>query len=98
MRLWLDDLRPAPEGWTHVRTAEEAITHLSNGQFSEVSLDHDLGNEGVATGYVVASWIEEQAFFGNIPKLIWHIHSANPPGRARMEAALRSAERFWGRK
>jgi hypothetical protein len=30
MRVWLDDLRPAPEGWEWARTVEEAIS-LSGG-------------------------------------------------------------------
>ena len=27
MRIWLDDERPAPQGWVHAKTAAEAI-HL----------------------------------------------------------------------
>lgn len=43
MKLWLDDNRPAPPGWTHARTAEEAMVHLFNGGVEEMDLDHDLG-------------------------------------------------------
>ena len=28
MKLWLDDLRPAPEGYRHVYTVEEAIYEI----------------------------------------------------------------------
>lgn len=41
--LWLDDIRPAPEGWLHVKTADEAKSYLSSGKVIRASLDHDLG-------------------------------------------------------
>lgn len=43
MRLWLDDVRPAPSGWTHVKTVEEAWTLIQSGVIESASLDHDLG-------------------------------------------------------
>ena len=96
IRLWLDDLRAAPEGWHHARTAAEAIALLAAGGVVEVSLDHDLGDEpGVGSGYDVACWIEQHAMQGTLQRLDWRIHSANPVGRKKMKAALESAERFW---
>lgn len=95
MKLWLDDVRPAPEGWTAVRTAAEAIAVLTSGTVAVVSLDHDLGPVEAGTGYDVVSWIEAQAAAGTLPRIAWRIHSANPVGVRRMEAALHSAERFW---
>lgn len=95
IRLWLDDERPAPEGWLAVRTAAEAIERLLTGAVIEVSLDHDLGEPSAGTGYEVACLIERAAAEGRLGPLCWRVHSANPVGRARMEAALRSAERWW---
>jgi hypothetical protein len=43
VKLWLDDVRPAPEGWTHAKTAHEAFLILRNGDVDEASFDHDLG-------------------------------------------------------
>src|SRR4051812_30082955 len=43
MKLYLDDMRPAPIGWTLAKTVEEAKTILLNNEVSEASLDHDLG-------------------------------------------------------
>jgi len=96
-RLWLDDVRPQPDAsWTWERTAPEAIELLSGHPIEEVSLDHDLGDEpDVGTGYDVACWIEREAFTGRLGRIAWTVHSANPVGRERMTAALRSAERFW---
>ena len=59
MKVWLDDVREAPEGWIHIRTPEEAIDLLRSGAVEEISLDHDLGiftEEGEATGYDVLLW------------------------------------------
>jgi hypothetical protein len=43
MKLWLDDLRPAPDGWTHVKTVAQAKAALATGEVDIASLDHDLG-------------------------------------------------------
>lgn len=43
MKLWLDDVRPAPEGWVWVKTVDEAKKLLESGQVQQASLDHDLG-------------------------------------------------------
>ncbi len=98
VKLWLDDLRPAPEGWLHAYTAPDAIAALAAGGAQTISLDHDLGpDEGAGTGYDVATWIEGGAADGTLARLTWAIHSANPVGRARMRAALESADRLWDR-
>lgn len=118
MRLWLDDLRLAPPGWTHVHTAMEAIKLLAAGGVKEVSLDHDLGMKPPCShckahaeaefntcdcdchtmepsGYIVAQWIELAAVDGHLTRLEARCHSDNPAGRKRIEAALKSAKRFW---
>lgn len=43
MKLWLDDIRPAPEGWVWVKTAYAAKAHLARFTVEVASLDHDLG-------------------------------------------------------
>lgn len=103
VKLWLDDVREAPDGWLWVRTAREALAILKTVVVDEISLDHDLGLDGVTaedengqSGYDVARYIEEMAYEGRMSRLKWSVHSSNPVGRKRMEAALRSAERFWG--
>jgi hypothetical protein len=96
MKLYLDDVREAPIGWTRVCSASAAIWWLKTGSVEEVSLDHDLGESRVCgTGYEVASWIEEAAIDNKIPRCRWWVHSSNPVGVARMKAALRNADRAW---
>jgi hypothetical protein len=43
MKLWLDDRRPAPSGWTRAYSVAEAQRYLTTGLVEEASLDHDLG-------------------------------------------------------
>ena len=65
LRVFLDeDLhnRRAPEGWLHVRTAQEAIALLDTGRVVELSLDHDLGDDlEFGTGRDVVRWLVEQS-------------------------------------
>ena len=47
MKLWLDDERPAPEGWVWVKTAAEAIRALADQDcefITHMSFDHDLAD------------------------------------------------------
>lgn len=89
LKLWLDDERPAPRGWTPCRWPSEVIAHmqLAPERVHVVSLDHDLGDDAKGTGYDVLAWIEEMvATQGFTPPLI-QIHTANPAARLRMNAA-----------
>jgi len=92
MKVFLDDIRNPPDSsWNLVRTFSEAIKYLETGKVETISLDHDLG--GILTGYDVAVWIEEKVWTGDFypPEIL--IHSANPVGRANIEAAKASIYR-----
>lgn len=78
MKLFLDDLRNAPNGYTLVRTYEECISLLSANEIEILSLDHDLGTH--KTGYDICLWLVENEIY---PKQIL-IHSANPVGQKNM--------------
>lgn len=46
MKLWVDDIRNAPdESWTVARTVDSAINALSRFQPDEISLDHDISHQ-----------------------------------------------------
>ena len=79
VRLWLDDERPAPDGWTWVKDAASAIGHLESGLVTEASLDHDLGS-GQASGYDVLAWVEEKAAVDPTFELpeVFIVHTMNP--------------------
>jgi hypothetical protein len=97
MWLFLDDIRmPPSDEWHVVRSAVVAIELLKTGKVERISFDHDLGSD--ISGYHVANFIEQMAVEGKIAPLDWSVHSANPVGRANIERAMESAERFWARK
>jgi len=84
MRLWLDDVRPGPEGWVWAKTLEEAKELLLTGQVEEASLDHDLG-DGENDGSALVRWMAEQNVW---PKKRPRIHSANPVGVNYMRGVI----------
>jgi len=84
MKIYLDDERIAPVGWIQVRWPDEVIELLEKGNVTHLSLDHDLGNDQIGTGYDVLLWIEEKVALSDfIPPNI-HIHSANTSAQLRM--------------
>lgn len=93
MRVFLDDTRPAPLGWTLVRWPEEVIALLETGTVTHLSLDHDLGDDEHGTGYDVCLWLEEAVLTRGFKAPQVTVHSANVAGRARMEQAIKSMER-----
>ena len=76
MKLYLDDERKTPVGWVRVFWPDEAIAWLKTEMVTEISLDHDLGDDDRGTGYDVILWIENEVMTNYfIPPKI-HIHSA----------------------
>lgn len=96
MRILVDDLRSFrdPEPALVARTSAEAVELLrrhATDPIDELWLDHDLGGDD--TIWPVVELLERAAFDGR-PFTIGtvHVHSANPPGAARVVQALRR----WG--
>lgn len=103
-KIWLDDERDPTINFVQMhfgadgdeiwaKTASVAINYLKQGNITSISFDHDLGTSD--TGLTVAKWIEEQAYLGNIPKLIWFVHSMNPVGAKSIIQAMTRADQFW---
>ncbi len=94
MRIFLDDERRPPEGWTLVRWPQEVIALLQTHKVTHLSLDHDLGNDERGTGYDVIVWVERAvAVDGFVPPAI-RVHSANSSARIKMEAGIKAIERL----
>jgi len=97
MKLFVDDIRDAPEGWVLARTISEAITILRmyGLEITHVSLDHDIsipvkvGNvirpyPSPDTFKAVAYYIEQLILDesgGMKESVVVTTHSANPDGR-----------------
>jgi len=92
VKVYLDDERATPEGWHRVYWPDEAIALLENGVVTELSLDHDLGDDDRGTGYDVVLWIEEAVVVNNFSPPKMKVHSANSSARLKMEAGIRAIE------
>lgn len=98
MKLWLDDVRPAPDGWTWAQTAREAVDLInSHGpEIEAVSLDHDLGAPRSAGLYARGTHEENGKVVANhiagykqlAPGTTIRIHSWNPGGAQFMAYVL----------
>ena len=99
MKIWLDDTRLCPDDFDYwVRTASKCIGLISDNIDRKdiyISFDHDLGASQNGTGYDVAKWIEEYAYFNTINKISWDVHSQNPVGMQKITSAMKNAEKYW---
>ncbi len=82
--LWIDDIRPPPDGWTGVQTSADAIELLSLIEFEEVSFDHDLGGDDTTRPVIL--WLCEHPWAW---PAVATVHSANPVGREWLEGMIR---------
>lgn len=107
--IWLDDERPNPDPnlWILFKNSPDLIAYLNDLiEFSPdlsnviMSLDHDLGARDDSGGYVGGTgydavlWLEDQSV--NLEGFVMpevRIHSANPVGRAKMQAGLDSIKK-----
>lgn len=81
-----------------VATAEGCIAALRDQHWDILFLDHDLGDKimvesGPGTGYEVACWLEQNIF--HVPEIVV-VHSFNPDGASRIQAALSGSVRLPG--
>jgi len=97
MKLFVDDERICPCGWVRTRFPEVAIWLLEHQKVTEISLDHDLGDDKkVGTGYDVLLWIEERVYTDidyKPPKI--YIHTANCSARKKMELAVENINKLY---
>ena len=92
MKLWIDDVRPAPGDMFHewvwcktVQIAKDLIEiHEKDGcPFELIDLDHDAGTFGPPDYIEVLNWLEETGRSYPI-----RIHSMNPVGVTNMRRII----------
>jgi hypothetical protein len=97
-KVFLDDERKPPSNeWVCFKWPQDVILFLQTfqGRVDVISLDHDLGNDNVGTGYDVLTWLEEKVFENpEYPVPTIFVHSANSSARVKMELAIQSIMRF----
>lgn len=91
MKLWIDDVRPAPDGYVWCKSVDETKQlimqmEMSYGAPTLIDIDHDAGDFAKYGGdYIrLLDWLEETG--RNYPI---HIHSMNPVGVENMRAIIR---------
>lgn len=88
MKLWIDDIRPAPDGFIwckSVNQAKAAITAYEH-QYSCDNILIDLDND--AADYLkILDWLEEKNIVDT--GYFFKIHSKNPVGIMKMEDIIR---------
>jgi hypothetical protein len=95
VKLFIDDVRPLPSNFDIlVKDVWVAKDLILGCDVHHISFDHDLGSN-TETGYVLAKWIEEQAYYGEIQRITYEIHSANTVGYANIMNAMIKADEYW---
>jgi hypothetical protein len=95
MKLWIDDVRPAPDGYIWIRSVNSAKHWIEQIEYEAftfdreeielISIDHDAGDYACCGGdYIkLLDWLEETG--RNYPI---RIHSMNPVGVANMRQII----------
>lgn len=100
MKLWIDDCRPAPDGYVWLKSTNEALRFIvaHYNDIEEISFDHDAG-EYVRDGgdYIeILDELERLSYssrWSYVPKHLcekskFHLHTANPVGAANMRRII----------
>ena len=100
MKIWIDDVRPAPEGYVWKKSVNSAIREIEACEWDEcehgkivfqnqielIDIDHDAGDYSSDGGDYIKlfDWLEKTG--RNYPI---RIHSMNPVGRENMRRIIR---------
>ena len=94
MKLWIDDVRPAPDGWVWAKTTNEALRYITSccDDIEQMSIDHDAGVNSFGGDFV--NVLNEMERLSRLDKIIVgfpiHIHSMNPVGVENMHRIIRA--------
>lgn len=93
MKIWLDDLRPAPAGFVRCRSVNEAKKAIAENEKTQpiklIDCDHDLGDHAAdgGDGIKLLDWLLERGTLYPVA-----LHTMNPVGRENMRRML---QRYW---
>lgn len=94
IKLWIDDCRPTPDGYTGFMTTNAALRFIRQNYniINEISLDHDAGLCAVEGGDYINILREMERLSRrhhmDFSHIKFHLHSANPVGVQNMRAIL----------
>ena len=92
MKLWIDDVRPAPDGYIWLKSVDATKWFIKQNdtyykyKIELIDIDHDAGEYAFDGGdYIkLLDWLEETGRSYPI-----HIHSMNPVGVANMKQIIK---------
>ena len=104
MKLYIDDIRPAPEGWMQARNVTDAIKTIARfgEEITDISLDHDISLSVIVDG-IQRPFPSPETFQAVAYYMVhrWHkdvygrkdkpnviIHTANPVGGKELSLIL----------
>lgn len=99
INIWVDDIRPAPEGFIWLKSVNDVINFIWSYQknfdgnetryIDTISLDHDAGEYARDGGdYIkILDFLEQYKHNIDIPKK-FHLHSMNPIGKENMRRII----------
>lgn len=86
-KLYLDDVRPIPDGYLEVRSYAEFVAYITEyGLPDFISFDHDLGLE--ENGYDCAKWLVNYCLDNDLRLPEFAVHSQNPVGKENISSLL----------
>lgn len=94
IKIWLDDVREAPEGYCHCHSVNETIKKIIKCEkeyavIDEINCDHDLGDYASdgGDGIKLIDWLVKRKTYYPVK-----LHTMNPVGRENMQ---REIDRYW---
>ena len=99
MKLFLDDHRDAPAGWTKATRPSEVISNILQGEAEIIDLGYHLGNDSKYTGLTVLKWLQNEIGEGRIPSRVPEIliHTTDKEARETMEGVRSRIYKWIGR-
>ena len=90
MKIWIDDVRPAPPGYIHIESVSEAIEFVRRNYASIelLDIDHDAGDFASQGGDYVKLLDFLEAEYGDRMSIPVHLHSMNPVGISNMRRII----------
>ena len=95
MKLWIDDVRPAPVGYLWCKSTRDALRKIVLEHFNEIELidlDHDAGDYAKDGGDYIEILKELERLTRrhklDLSYIKFRLHSANPVGVQNMRAII----------
>jgi hypothetical protein len=96
-KIWIDDIREAPDGYIWIKTVREFIDYCVKNGLDDIELidtDHDAGDYQNDGGDYIRCF--DYLDYCGIPDITVHIHSANPVGANNIRRIIsKNGENGW---